>query len=102
MVEVVGTFGDAFEGMGEFGLFEYFAGLVEVAIAQEDAFGFGKLSEILVFFQIAGVFVGQWKAVASELLFRGRACRIFSPHRPDRRPSRGRQRICIRRRWSPY
>ncbi len=44
-VEVGGVGGDVFEGGGEFGLVEGVAGLVEVAVALEDAGGGGEGGE---------------------------------------------------------
>jgi len=67
VIELIGILGDAFQGAGEFGLLEQFARLVVVSVAQKNAFGFGKLGEVLIVFQILRVLVGEGKAIAGEL-----------------------------------
>src|SRR5258708_6880950 len=66
VVKVVRLSGNAFQGAREFRLLEYFAGLVVVAVAQENTFGLGKLREVLIFFQILRVFVCEGEAIAGE------------------------------------
>src|ERR1700686_3828224 len=66
VVKIVGVLGDAFQCVREFGLLENFAGLIEVSVAQKNAFGFGKLGEVLISFQVLSVFVGESEAVARK------------------------------------
>src|SRR5580700_9078788 len=56
--------GEALKGAHEFGLLKYFARLIVVSVAQENAFGFGKLGEVLISLQVLRVFVSEGETIA--------------------------------------
>ncbi len=65
LVEGVGIGGDFFEGLGQFGLLENFAGFIEVAVALEDAGRLGVGSEVAVLHVVDFAF-GESVAVGGE------------------------------------
>ena len=67
MVERVGILGDAFQSASEFGLLKEIAWLVEIPIAQKNAFRFRKFRQVIVRFEILRIFVGERETVVGEL-----------------------------------